>query len=53
MEFSSADFCKLTINDVSDLLLNDIRESGESRKGALLYGKDNDGTVQVKCGVGV
>ena len=45
MEFSSADFCKLTINDVSDLLLNDIQESGENRKGALLYGKDNDGRM--------
>ena len=43
MELSSADFMKLTVNDVSDLLLNDIRESGETRKGALLLGTDDDG----------
>ena len=43
MELSSADFMKLSINDVSDLLLNDIRESGENRKGALLLGTDDDG----------
>ena len=42
MEFSSADFMKLTINDVSDLLLNDLE--GEKRQvGALLYGSDQDG----------
>ena len=43
MDLSSADFMKLSINDVSDLLLNDIRESGENRKGALLLGRDDDG----------
>ena len=42
MEFSSADFMKLTISDVSDLLLNDL--SGDKRRsGALLYGSDQDG----------
>lgn len=43
MEVSSADFMKLTINEVSDLLLQDIHSSGEDVKGALLLGKDNDG----------
>ena len=42
MEFNSADFMKLTINDVSDLLLNDLAENGKDRTGALLLGKDND-----------
>ena len=43
MEVSSADFMKLTINEVSDLLLEDIHSSGEDVKGALLLGKDNEG----------
>jgi hypothetical protein len=43
MEVSSADFMKLTINEVSDLLLEDIHSSGEDVKGALLVGKDNEG----------
>lgn len=42
-ELSSADFMKLTINEVSDLLLEDIHSSGEDVKGALLLGKDNEG----------
>ena len=42
-ELSSADFMKLTINEVSDMLLSDITESEENVKGALLYGKDEDG----------
>lgn len=42
-EFSSADFMKLTINEVSDLLLEDIHSSGEDVKGALLLGRDDDG----------
>ena len=42
-ELSSADFMRLTINEVSDLLLQDIYNSGEDVKGALLLGKDNDG----------
>ena len=42
-ELSSADFMKLTINEVSDMLLSDIDESEENVKGALLYGKDSEG----------
>jgi len=42
-ELSSADFMKLTINEVSDLLLEDIHSSGEDVKGALLLGRDDDG----------
>lgn len=45
MEFNSADFCKLTVNDVSDLLLNDIHDNGKERSGALLLGKDDDGRL--------
>ena len=43
VEFSSADFMMLSVQDVSDMLMEDIDRSGESVKGALLYGKDHDG----------
>ena len=43
MDISSADFMKLTIGDVSDLLLEDISESDKEQVGALLYGCDDDG----------
>ena len=43
VEVSTADFMELTIREVSDLLLEDIDKSGEKVKGALLYGKDEDG----------
>lgn len=43
MEFSTANFTELSINDVSDMLLEDISKSGENVKGALLIGKDHDG----------
>lgn len=42
MEISSADFMKLTINEVSDLLLEDIHERGEDKAGALLIGRDEE-----------
>ena len=43
MEISSHDFMKLTINDVSDMLLDDISESGKKETGALLMGVDQEG----------
>ena len=43
MEISSHDFMKLTINDVSDMLLSDISESGKKETGALLMGVDQEG----------
>ena len=43
MEFSSADFCKLTLNEVSDLLLNQMAETGNATSNALLMGVDQDG----------
>ena len=43
MEFSSANFMELSVQDVSDMLMEDIHSSGENVKGALLYGKDHDG----------
>ena len=43
VEFSSADFMMLSVQDVSDMLMEDIDRSGESVKGALLYGSDRDG----------
>lgn len=42
MEISSADFMKLSVNDVSDLLLSDISGDKESA-AALLCGVDQDG----------
>ena len=42
MEISCYDFMKLTVNDVSDLLLSDITEDKESA-AALLKGVDQDG----------
>ena len=45
MEISSAKFSELTINDVSDLLLECLERSGEPYARALLKGKDRDGNV--------
>lgn len=42
MEFSSADFMELSVQDVSDLLLEDISPD-KCQAGALLYGKSIDG----------
>ena len=43
MEISSADFCKLTLNEVSDLLLEQLSETGNATSNALLMGVDQDG----------
>ena len=43
VEFSSANFMELSVQDVSDMLMEDIHSSGENVKGALLYGRDQDG----------
>ena len=45
MEFSSADFMKLTVNQLSDLLLDDLNENNKEQSGALLFGKDDDGKM--------
>ena len=42
MEFSSANFMELSVQDVSDLLMEDITKD-KKQAGALLYGKDHDG----------
>ena len=42
MEFSSANFMELSVQDVSDLLMEDITPDKKSA-GALLYGSDRDG----------
>ena len=41
MEFSSADFCKLSVQEVSDLLQQDLCRKGGRQAGALLYGKSD------------
>lgn len=43
MEISSRDFCKLTLNEVSDLLLNQLVETGNATSNALLMGVDDSG----------
>lgn len=43
MKISSRDFCKLTLNEVSDLLLNQIAETGNATSNALLMGVDQEG----------
>ena len=43
MEISSRDFCKLTLNEVSDLLLNQMAETGNATSNALLMGVDQEG----------
>ena len=42
VEFSSANFMELSVQDVSDMLMEDITED-KKQAGALLYGKDQDG----------
>ena len=44
MEISSADFMKLTINQVSDLLLSEI-DDNKKVSGAVLHGADDDGRL--------
>lgn len=43
MNISSRDFCKMTLNEVSDLLLNQLAETGNATSNALLMGVDQDG----------
>ncbi len=43
MEISSRDFCELTLNEVSDLLLNQMGETGNATSNALLMGVDQEG----------
>lgn len=43
MEISSRDFCKMTLNEVSDLLLEQLSETGNATSNALLMGVDDSG----------
>lgn len=43
MKISSRDFCKMTLNEVSDLLLNQMAETGNATSNALLMGVDQEG----------
>ena len=45
MEIRSSDFMKLTINEVSDLLLQEINEKDKKVSGAVLHGTDDDGRM--------
>lgn len=37
-EFSSADFCKLSLQDVADMLLDHLTDSGNGECKCLVYG---------------
>ena len=44
-ELSSADLCRLSVQEVADLLLNDIEVKDKSVSGALVHGTDDDGRM--------
>jgi len=37
-ELSSADFCKLSLQEVADMLMNKLEEHPDDRSGCKLYG---------------
>ena len=44
-ELSSADLCRLSVQEVADLLLNDIEVNDKSVSGAVVYGTDDSGRM--------
>ena len=44
-ELSSADLCKMSVQEVADLLLNDIEVNDKSVSGAVVYGTDDSGRM--------
>ena len=45
MDVSSADLCRLSVQEVADLLLNDIAVNDKSVSGAVVYGTDDSGRM--------
>ena len=45
MDVSSADLCRLSVQEVADLLLNDIEVNDKSVSGAVVYGTDDSGRM--------
>ena len=45
MNISSADLCRLSVQEVADLLLNDIEVIDKSVSGAVVYGTDDSGRM--------
>ena len=45
MDVSSADLCRLSVQEVADLLLNDIDVNDKSVSGAVVYGTDDSGRM--------
>ena len=45
MNISSADLCRLSVQEVADLLLNDIDVNDKSVSGAVVYGTDDSGRM--------
>ena len=45
MNISSADLCKMSVQEVADLLLNDIEVNDKSVSGAVVYGTDDSGRM--------
>ena len=44
-ELSSADLCRLSVQEVADLLLDDIAVNDKSVSGAVVYGTDDSGRM--------
>ena len=45
MNISSADFLRLSLQEVADLLLNDMHVNDKKQSGALVHGTDDDGRM--------
>ena len=45
MDVSSADLCRLSVQEVADMLLNDIAVNDKSVSGAVVYGTDDSGRM--------
>ena len=45
MNISGADLCKLSVQEVADLLLNDLTENKKDVSGAIVHGMDDNGRM--------
>ena len=45
MNISSADLCKLSVQEVADLLLSDLHEHDKTVSGAIVHGVDDKGQM--------
>ena len=45
MNISSADLCRLSVQEVADLLLEDMHVNDKKESGALIHGTDDSGRM--------